>query len=280
MINKISVVIDFVFGYIKYTIKNVISSSRLDKNIEPGLTVSLCSYHKRINQVYLTIESIFDQFVRPERVVLYLSANDIEGYKIPLSLRRLEKRGLEIQIMLGDDIRSYKKLHYELISNNGYIVTIDDDVLYGRYFISGLIRKKKENIDSIIFYRGYYNTKIFKETTKYSDVIKNDAVAVASLYNIPTGVSGVLYEKRLLDQNVLNINEATALCPTSDDLWYKFHSYLLGTNCVLVGSRSVTFTPNLFCLSSGLFRNENSPLSADGNSKALDLLRQKAEKIV
>ena len=55
------------------------------------LIVSLTTYDKRLYEVYLTIESIFQQTVKPNKVILWL-ADDMQNTPIPQTLKNQQKR--------------------------------------------------------------------------------------------------------------------------------------------------------------------------------------------
>lgn len=90
--------------------------------------VSLTTYNKRIYDVYLAIESIMQQTVKPSKIILWLDENEFRPDNIPNSLILQQKRGLEIRFCAN--IKSYKKLIPTLKNySNDIIITIDDDVI-------------------------------------------------------------------------------------------------------------------------------------------------------
>lgn len=81
----------------------------------PEIVVSFTSYPARINQVHYTIYSIFKQTYKPNRVVLYLSAQEFSNKldDLPQKLLAFCKHGLEIRFV-DENYRSYKKIVYAL----------------------------------------------------------------------------------------------------------------------------------------------------------------------
>lgn len=62
-----------------------------------GPVVSLTTHGKRIDSVYLTLESIARRSVLPSRIILWL--DDLATFRNrPSSLRRLKDRGVEVQL--------------------------------------------------------------------------------------------------------------------------------------------------------------------------------------
>ena len=103
--------------------------------------VSLTTYDKRFYDVYLTIESIMQGTVKPNRIILWL-ANEMKDLHVPVSLQRQVERGLEIGYT--KDIRSFKKLIPTLKKYpESVIITIDDDALYEYDLVENLVNGYK-----------------------------------------------------------------------------------------------------------------------------------------
>lgn len=100
------------------------------------MTISLTTFGKRIQDVFLAIESIGFQSLKAGRVVLWLAEDEFQDSRLPLSLNRLVERGLTVNYY--EDIKQYKKLIPSLKSYpNDIIITIDDDMLYNFRFNRG-----------------------------------------------------------------------------------------------------------------------------------------------
>ena len=78
------------------------------KYCEHDIIISLTSYGKRIYDVYLTIESLMRQTIKPNKIILWLAEDEFSLDNIPQTLKNIQKRGLTIEFC--EDIRSYKKL--------------------------------------------------------------------------------------------------------------------------------------------------------------------------
>lgn len=118
------------------TVKSSLYRIKLKSNTkinESGVYVSLTSFPARIEKVYLTIMSLYEQTVKPKRVILWLSKEQFPGmqHDLPQELKLLQKnRGLIIKFV-DDDIKSFKKFKYMLDNypEEDFIV-VDDDVFY------------------------------------------------------------------------------------------------------------------------------------------------------
>lgn len=226
-----------------YWIRNKYGKSQIETNPECSYVISLTTYNKRIDIVYLTIESIFNQCTSYSYSVhLYVCNEDIPN-GIPESLLRLQERGLKIYIV-DENIRSYKKLYFCYKDNkNKNIITIDDDVFYPKWWLNRLISDHIDNPDTIIAYRGHM-IKFDREGEiyPYSKFISNEELNNKSYRTlIPTGVSGVLYPVGSL----VNLDSTKDIflkyAPTADDFWFKFLTLRNGYKSKLVFNKNIHF---------------------------------------
>ena len=77
---------------------------------KPRIIISLTSFPKRIDIVWITIESILRQSQKPDEIILWLAEEQFQGIdSLPKSLLELMERGLTIRFC--DDLRSHKKYY-------------------------------------------------------------------------------------------------------------------------------------------------------------------------
>lgn len=214
---------------------NLIKRHSLDKE----LIVSLTSYPKRFNILPLTIQSLLNQSVKPDRIILWLYKGD---YKLlPSTVKNLEKFGLQI-LLIDEDWKSYKKIIPSLLQfPDAFIVTCDDDVLYKPTVVEELVEGYKAN-GGVIAHRAHiiqFDNKgnllpylKWQEKTPPHNFIETNSPLVFS-----TGVGGVLYPPNCLHESVIDIEKAMELCPTADDIWLFFMASLNSTNASLIGGR-------------------------------------------
>ncbi|MFV0278118.1 MAG: hypothetical protein ACK5HY_13175, partial [Parahaliea sp.] len=66
-------------------------------NTEPReIVVTLSSYDRRVEYMYICVESLLRQSLRPDRIILWLSRHNFPDETLPENLLRLRARGLEI----------------------------------------------------------------------------------------------------------------------------------------------------------------------------------------
>src|SRR5690606_12332292 len=116
--------------------------------------VTLTSYPARINDVWISIESIFRQIRKPDRVILWLAHDQFPERDLPESLIQLQGRGLDIRYC--EDIRSHKKYYYTMQAYpTDIVITIDDDTYYPANTISCLMEMHQQYPDSIVANRAH-----------------------------------------------------------------------------------------------------------------------------
>lgn len=191
-------------------------------NCSESIVVSLTSFPRRIDDVYLTIESIFQQSLKADKVVLWLSRDNFPREDVPRILRSQQQRGLDIEFCDGD-LGSYKKIYHTLkLYPDSLIVTVDDDVIYPLDMVDQLYRTFSENPGAVYAHRAYRMI-----------VNKKGAIAPYSTWSMatgdegdsslvfPTGVAGVMYSPNIFDDEVFNSSVFQKLCPNADDVWLK-----------------------------------------------------------
>ena len=95
----------------------------------PEIIISLTTYSLRIHNVYIALESLLNQTIKPNRIILWLAEEEFNEANLPISVLRLKERGVEIRFC--EDYKSYKKLIPTLREfPEAIIITVDDDVIY------------------------------------------------------------------------------------------------------------------------------------------------------
>ena len=200
--------------------------------LDEPLIVSLTTYKRRIMDVYLVVESILRQTVKPNRVILWLDEKEFDEESLPLVLKSQRERGLEIRYC--SNIKSYKKIIPTLKTESAAtIVTIDDDVIYPVDFIERFVAAYKKDKKCVYFYRGRYIGKCRKGFLPYGKwkMVQSSEKCMGVL---PTGIGGVMYPYGCFDDNVLNEKLFTELCPIADDIWLRTMTFLKGYPCGLI----------------------------------------------
>lgn len=219
--------------------QNILNSTApgvTDHEYEPGrqLIVSLTTFGSRIDWCGPAIESIMEQTVKPNRIVLWLGHEFEKPHMIPADLRMLEKRGLEIRFT--DDIGPATKLVPSLKAfPEDYIITVDDDTIYNYNVIDKLIRGHYRYPDAIIC---DWQTSIHMRPDGSVYYTETDAYVQPkepSMLPVAIGGAGVLYPPHSLHEDVFDIDSFNQLAPKADDLWFKIMGLKAGTKVFCMG---------------------------------------------
>lgn len=208
-----------------------------------NLIVSLTSFGRRINEVYLTIESIGIQTYKPGKVILWLAKDEFQSNNLPISLKKLQGRGLSIEFC--KDIKSYKKLIPALEKyGDRLIITIDDDCIYQRDLVEKLYFNYLEKTD--VIHCGVARFIEFQNNSlkPYSKWNKNiEQSYTESTLNFAIGFSGILYFPGCFHNDILDQSKFLKLAPHADDIWFKIMSLLKGVKVKSIGNQFSKSSP-------------------------------------
>jgi hypothetical protein len=194
------------------------------RNIE--LIVTLTAIPSRIDNIWITLESIFRQSYKPDRIILWLSNEEFGNITLPDSLLELKEKGLEINFC--ENIRSHNKYYHTVVNNpSAFIVTIDDDIIYTENMISNLIQMHNQypkavcsNMTHLVTFENGKLIPYTKWKQTYKKILK------PSHQLIQLGVCGVLYPPKVLPKVCFDKELIKQLSFGSDDVW-------LNTMCLI-----------------------------------------------
>lgn len=199
-----------------------------ERYADQEIIVSLTTYGKRLFDVALTIESIMEQTMKANRIVLWLQ-KDLEPSLLPGSLKLLQKRGLEIAFCR--DLRSYKKIIPSLLKYpDDVVITVDDDLLYEYDLLEHLITAYL-NTPQYIYCHRSHRMKLDENghLLAYSHWDWEHYFDKPDILCFPTGSGGVLYPPHTLSEEVINDSVFMDICPYADDVWLKAMALKKGT---------------------------------------------------
>ena len=209
-----------------YKISNLFFKYHLKTNstINSKLIVSLTTFPARIDRIWIVVESIMRQSIRPEKILLFLSneqfKNDLSD--LPRNLKSMQKRGLEI-VICTDDFKSHKKYYYAFKKFPTYnIITIDDDFIYPSWLISDLIKLNNKYPDFICCNRALKIIVNERDLLPYKKwpLIINDKVNSSNLFFTSGG--GTLFPPNSFNKEIFNKSIFMKYCKNADDVWLNF----------------------------------------------------------
>ncbi|MCM1109852.1 MAG: hypothetical protein NC336_01440 [Clostridium sp.] len=188
---------------------------------EGELIVSLTSHGRRLYDAGCAIESIMQQTVVPNRLILWIDSHDAST--LPAALKRQQERGLEI-VATEADIRSYKKLVHCLDRYpNDTVITIDDDCIYDYDLVERLLTEHLEHPDDICAARVHRMVVDGSGVPlTYKKWRYHEKECGVHPLNFATGVGGVLYPPRSLGEKAMDASVFMKLAPTADDVWFYY----------------------------------------------------------
>lgn len=245
------------------------------------LIVSLTSFPQRISSIHKTINTILDQTVKPDEIILWLAEKQFPNKEMDLPKELLKLRNLGLTIDWCEDLRSYKKLIPTLRKYpNDIIVTADDDVYYQNDWLESLYYaylREPNNIHTRRLCKLSFDGNNFNLTPiNNPDFSKNIPTC---FWNQQVGCGGVLYPPKSLYKDIYNIDLFKTLVPTHDDVYFWAMATLNGTKVALVKD----YDTNVECVENtqqfGLCKQNksDSKIGIDGNTAFARIFKQYPE---
>ena len=128
------------------------------------IIVTLTTIPERIDRVYLAVETLLKQSIKPDRLILWVKKSDFSLEKLSNKNRYTKKliqqklRGLQIEFC--EDLFSYSKIIHTLKKYpDAIIVTADDDLYYKKHWLKELYESYLINSDYIHCHMARYIIK-------------------------------------------------------------------------------------------------------------------------
>ena len=212
VVNTFFSLLRFVLRRYQTILMRVLTREKLDTaESNKDIVVSLTSFPKRLNTLWLTIESLKRQTIVPSKIVLYLIDEEVSKGDLPQSLLKEIDDIFEIRFRSGK-LRAHGKYHFAMKEfPESCIITVDDDMIYPYDTIETLWNTHKQHPDSVI--TNNTNQILMENGTpkSYDDWHK--------IYYSNQIIGGVLYPPHVLYKDVLNFELAKRLSYLADDLW-------------------------------------------------------------
>lgn len=196
-------------------------------SLSAPLVVSVASYGKRLPYLPKMLDSLRNQTVQPEAILLWLPEKDFPDHygSLPNPLLRalLESRA-EVR-WVADDLKSHNKYFYVMSQYpDCIVVTVDDDMCYSPNLIESLAKQHLRHPDSVIAMRTHrIQFSDDAEILPYQEWKQEQAEILdrPSGDLFPTGMAGVLYPPHALPAFAFNAEVIRSTCINADDLWLK-----------------------------------------------------------
>ena len=185
------------------------------------IIVSLTSYEARFKDLEISLYSLLNQSLKPDRIILWLS-DEIESLNdLPYEITKYIKNGLEIRFV--NDIGSYTKAIYAFKEySEAIIVTADDDIYYPKKWLERLYHSYIAHPKDIQVHRAHRVRIKDRKILPYEKWEKHVQEESARFDNFLTGVGGVLYPPNCFLSEVFRNDIFLKYAPTADDIWFWF----------------------------------------------------------
>lgn len=241
---------------------------------EGDLVVSLTTFPARIGNVWMVIDLLMRQSLRPAEIVLCLYEGDFPDRRLPESLDAYLDRGLKVlwaDTNLKPHLKYYFTFKREMLGAGRCVVTVDDDLFYAPDTLSRLAEMHARHPEAVcanITKRINGDDYGAWETLRFPEGPSSDKLAL--------GYGAVLYPRtfyasapQLYDRELI-----TSLCLKADDLWLKHIEDSQGTQVATGGFFAVP--PEI--PSSQKFSLSSGNVSGGGNNVVWKALRELADE--
>ena len=214
LFRQLVLIIANVYGRLIYAIPCRLTKP---KESEAQIIVSLTSFPARIRNIWMIIECMKRQTVRPSKILLWLSKKQFPNKgDIPNSILKRQDDIFEVRLV-DEDIRSHKKYYYALQENpDSFIVTIDDDIFYPTYLIERLYNAYKINGGIVCTWASkyYLSNGVIAPYNDWPKIVNSTSD------NVFFGSGGgTIFPPHTLYKDVCNLNISLKCCPLADDIW-------------------------------------------------------------
>lgn len=207
--------------------------------MDKRIIVSVTSYSKRVGIVHKMIQSLYQQTIKPNKIILWLSLEEFPRKEkdIPKELIKLVGiNGFEI-CWVTDNLKSHKKYYYVLQRyKKDIVIIVDDDIYYSSTMIEELMNSyykfpkaiSARNVHMILrLEREIADYKIWAQSYKScKEVERKDFCAI--------GWGGILYPPYIASKRWFDVSAIKKYSQDQDDLWLKFNEILDGISVVYV----------------------------------------------
>ena len=175
---------------------------------------------------YKTLKSVILQNKACLKIFVFVF--EAEYPEVAKYLSKLSKHGVQV-VSFPQDLKQYLKILPALQEfKDCAIITFDDDIIYPKGWLDGLISTYATYPGYQAGYRGQkvpqgegLDPENYFTLGLYNSLVEKELAPEEILF---TGVSGVIYPPNLFCPLVLNVEAALKLSPNNDDFWLYFNS--------------------------------------------------------
>ena len=199
-------------------LKLAAQASALSFPQEGETVISLTTHGKRMSASVASIASLLlGTELLP--VFLWLDRPDFES-EWPEGLKGLVDRGLQVRCSDGafGPHTKYLGTFAQFAGTDTRVITVDDDMMYPRWFVQKLLNAADADPRTVVAYRAHeiaFDGNGLAPYRRWKRVYTTDP----SHRHFATGVSGVVYPRSMVDYVAARGEEFSSHAPSADDVW-------------------------------------------------------------
>lgn len=205
-----------VFHVVQFALRNHLSHDPITRS--GGPIVSLTTFGARASTAYFALESIACGTVRPSRLMLWIDEETVLA-NLPGSIRRLERRGLEVKRC--HNYGPHEKYYPYVESQDTFdapLVTADDDMIYPKYWLQKLAAAYRQHPECVNCFWGHVMELDQNRLRPFAEWQQVDSTRPSYRHHA-AGVTGVIYPPALLGALKQAGTMFKSCCPKADDIW-------------------------------------------------------------
>lgn len=182
------------------------------------VVVSIFSECENFKELQITLYSILNQSLKPDRIVLWLDKDTEDLSLVPYTITQYIKNGLEIKFV--KNLASYTKTIYALKDfKDSIIVTAEDNIYYEKDWLKQLYHSYIANPEDIHVHLAL-NIDMSNSTILPFENWKTTKIETSSYKNFPIGASGILYPPDCFTGEVFREDIFLKQVINSSDMWF------------------------------------------------------------
>jgi hypothetical protein len=191
------------------------------------IVISLTSYPGRFKFLQKTLKTLILQSTTPSAIRVYVEEKDFS--EIGQRLTQLRQFGVTFHPSISG-WRAATKLIPELLNTEAkesLIIYLDDEILYPRTLVEGLITTMKRYPESdVIFSWGQIVPPWERSRSclpEYSTWKTTNLISIENNFVVPLGVAGVMLKRLSAPIGIINLKKFQDISQSNDDLWFWCH---------------------------------------------------------
>ena len=186
---------------------------------ETPIIVSLTSYEAHFKDLEISLYSLLNQSLKPDRIILWLSDEIKSLNELPYEITKYIKNGLEIRIV--KDIGVYTNTIYAIKEfPEAIIVSADDCIYYPAKWLEKLYHSyiaHPKDIQTHLAHRVVLKNNKISEFKNWEKFVQEES---ARFDNFAIKTGGILYPPNCFPSEVLRNDIYLKYAPTADDIWF------------------------------------------------------------